>query len=208
MIMAGLYNIKAVMKKISSFDNLGQHMCFFGGSVPYIYYNKESNREHSDIDVLVDNNYMGIIRRLVQQNNLSVPELDSINLHLGDDYGLKIFIDNVYVEFEPMFIEDGKLIRKSFSPDKELAGIEKIPFHNLNDLIVELDIDGIKTFCQSPELIKCEKERYNREKDLIDIKFIDSQKINVEKYNRVKKSIELSSVSINNYSDLRKKKNL
>ena len=27
-------------------------MCLFGGASPYIYYDKESNREHSDIDVI------------------------------------------------------------------------------------------------------------------------------------------------------------
>lgn len=44
--MSSLYEIKSVIKKISSIENLGQHVCFFGGSVPYIYYNRESNREH------------------------------------------------------------------------------------------------------------------------------------------------------------------
>ena len=39
--MSSLNEIKAVIKKISEIGDLGQHMCFFGGSVPYIYYNKE-----------------------------------------------------------------------------------------------------------------------------------------------------------------------
>ena len=138
--MSSLYEIKSVIKKISSIENLGQHMCFFGGSVPYIYYNRESNREHSDIDVLVDEKYIDVIRQLAKQSNLYIPKFDSLNLDLGDDYGLKIFIDGVYVEFEPMFIDNGMLVRKSFSPNKEMAGIEKIPFQELTDLIVEIDI--------------------------------------------------------------------
>ena len=203
------YNeIKAVIKKISEIGNLGQHMCFFGGSVPYIYYNKESNREHSDIDILIDKKYIDVIRQLAKQNNLYIPKLDSLNLDLGDDYGLKIFIDGVYVEFEPMYIDNGMLVRKSFSPNKEMAGTEIIPFEELTDLIVSIDIDGIKSYCQSPELIKAAKEQYKREKDLLDIRFIDSQEIDVEKYHRVKKSLELSEVSITNYEDLRNKKTL
>lgn len=208
MIMASLQSIKAVVKKISSIEPLGQHMCLFGGSVPYMYYNKESNRNHSDIDILMDDEYINIIRELAKQNNLYISELDSLNLGLGDDYGLKLFIDGVYVEFEPMSIDNGNLVRKSFSPNKEIAGIEMIPFQELTDLIVEIDIDGVKTYCQSPELIKGEKEQYRREKDLLDIKFIDSQGIDIEKYNRVRKAIELSNVSMDSYEDLRTKKSL
>jgi hypothetical protein len=206
--MSSLNEIKAVIKKISEIGNLGQHMCFFGGSVPYIYYNKESNREHSDIDILIDKKCIDVIRQLAKQNNLYIPKLDSLNLDLGDDYGLKVFIDGVYVEFEPMYIDNGMLVRKSFSPNKELAGTEIIPFKELTDLIVSIDIDGIKSYCQSPELIKAAKEQYKREKDLLDISFIDSQGIDVEKYKRVKKSLELSETSITSYEDLRSKKTL
>jgi hypothetical protein len=206
--MSSLNEIKAVIKKISEIGNLGQHMCFFGGSVPYIYYNKESNREHSDIDILIDKKYIDVIRQLAKQNNLYIPKLDSLNLDLGDDYGLKVFIDGVYVEFEPMYIDNGMLVRKSFSPNKELAGTEIIPFKELTDLIVSIDIDGIKSYCQSPELIKAAKEQYKREKDLLDISFIDSQGIDVEKYKRVKRSLELSETSITSYEDLRSKKTL
>ena len=137
-----------------------------------------------------------------------IPKFDSLNLDLGDDYGLKIFIDGVYVEFEPMYIDNGMLVRKSFSPNKEIAGTEMIPFEELTDLIVAIDIDGIKSYCQSPELIKAEKEQYKREKDLLDISFIDSQGIDIEKYHRVKKSLELSEASITSYEDLRSKKSL
>ena len=206
--MSSLNEIKAIIKKISEIGNLGQHMCFFGGSVPYIYYNKESNREHSDIDILIDKKCIDVIRQLAKQNNLYIPKLDSLNLDLGDDYGLKIFIDGVYVEFEPMYIDNGMLVRKSFSPNKELAGTEIIPFKELTDLIVSIDIDGIKSYCQSPELIKAAKEQYKREKDLLDISFIDSQGIDVEKYKRVKRSLELSETSITSYEDLRSKKTL
>ncbi len=206
--MASLNNVKVVVKKISTIENLGEHLCFFGGSVPYIYYNKESNREHSDVDILVDKEYMDVVRQLAKQSNLYRPNLDSLNLDLRDDYGLKLFIDGVYVEFEPMYVEDGMLIRKSFSPDKSLAGVEMIPFEELTDLIVELNIDGVKSYCQSPELIKAEKEQYKREKDLLDINFIDSQDIDVDKYHRVKKSIESSTATINTYEELKNRKTL
>ena len=204
--MASLEKVKSVIKKIISVEGIAEHICFFGGSIPYIYFNQESNREHSDIDVLVEEEYVDIIRQLVQQSNLYKPELDSINLNLDGDYGLKVFIDGVYVEFEPMIVKNGIFTRKSFSSNREVAGIEQIPYSELDDLITRIDIDGIETFCQSMEMIKVGKEQYKREKDLIDIKFIDSQGIDIEKYRRVKKSIEMSSTSISSYEDLRTKK--
>ena len=166
--------------------DLGEHMCLFGGAVPYMYFNKESNREHSDIDILVDGEFINVIRDLAKQNNIYIPELDSLNLELDDDYGLKVYVDGVYVEFEPMSIEDGQLVRKSFSPKRELAGVEMIPFQDLVDLIVEIDLNGIKSYCQSPELIKAEKEQYKREKDLLDIEFIDSQGISMDSYENLR----------------------
>lgn len=204
--MPSLNNIKDVIKKIISIDEISEHICLFGGSIPYIYFNRESNREHSDIDVLVEEGHIDVIRNLVQQNKLYSPELDSINLGLDDDYGLKVFIDGVYVEFEPMNVKDNIFTRKSFSPNREVAGIEQIPYSRLDDLITEIDVDGIKTFCQSIEMIKVGKEQYKREKDLMDIKFIENQGFDKEKYERVKKSVEMSSTFISNYEDLRERK--
>lgn len=204
--MARLEDIKSIIKKIISVEGIGEHICFFGGAIPYIYFNKESNREHSDLDVLVEEGYMDIIRQLLQQSNLYKPELDSINLNLDDDYGLKVFIDGVYVEFEPMIAKDGLFIRKSFSPNKEVAGAEQIPYSELDDLITTMDIDGVKTYCQSIEMIKMSKEQYKRDKDLMDIKFIESQGFDAEKCKRVKKSIEMSSTFINTYDDLKQLK--
>lgn len=203
--MASLEQVKSVMKKLSSMNGVGNHLCFFGGSVPYIYHNKQSGREHIDIDVLVDERYMGVIREMAQSRDNYHEELDSLALNLDDDYGLKIFIDGVYVEFEPMSIRDGMFIRKSFSPDKSVAGLEKIPFEELEDLMIPIDIDGVQTFCESMELIKVGKEKYKREKDLKDIDFIDSMGIDTEKYERVKKAVEMSNTSIGTYEELRKR---
>lgn len=203
--MPSLDQIRSVINKLASIDGLGEHLCFFGGSVPYILFDKQSGREHSDIDVLVDERYMSVIRELAQSRGNYQQELDSINLGLDDDYGLKIFIGGVYVEFEPMSIRDGVFIRKSFSPDKNVAGMEQIPFDKIEDLVTRLDIDGVQTFCESMELIKVSKEKYKREKDLKDIDFIDSMGIDAEKYERVKRAVELSVTSISTYEELRNK---
>lgn len=173
--------------------------------MPYIYHNQDSNREHSDIDVLVDEEYLPIIRQLLQENNLYNPTLDSLNLGLNKDYGLKAYIDGVYVEFEPMTIKNGIFSRASFSPNREQAGTEYIPYTNIEDLIIPIEIDGVNTYTQSMELIKAVKEQYKRTKDLQDIAFIDNHGIDQEKYLRVSESVKNTTTIMHSYDELRKK---
>lgn len=201
--MATLTDIKAVINKMIAHGDLGQHICFFGGSMPYIYHGKESGREHSDIDVLVDENYMEIIRLLLQTNGLYRENLDSLNLGLDMDYGIKAFIDGVYVEFEPVNFASGIMTRKSFSPDKELAGSEEISYSNIEDIIVPIEMNGVHTFSQSMEMIKAGKEKYKRAKDLKDISFIDQNGIDYEKYLRVKAAMVQAKTTLKTYEALR-----
>ena len=204
--MATLEEVKSVVKKISSVGDLRNHICFFGGAMPYIFHNQDSNREHSDIDVLVEVAYLDAIRQLLKNNNLYRPELDSLNLGLDQDYGFKVFIDGVYVEFEPMIVANNALTRLSFSPNRELAGSEAIPFVNIEDLITPVNVDGITTFTQSMELIKVSKEKYNREKDLQDIAFIESKGIDMDKHHRVQLAMKEAETIMSTYEDLRIKK--
>ena len=152
-MMPKLEEVRNVVKKISSIDELKGRICFFGGAMPYIYHGEESGREHSDIDVLVDEEVMGVLRDMFKKAENYRPHLDSMNLGLDKDYGFKIFIDGVYVEFEPMSIKDGHLIRSSFSPDKELAGTEVVPFLEMEDVVIPITVDGISTYTESMELI-------------------------------------------------------
>ena len=176
-------------------------MCFFGGSMPYIMTNQDSIREHSDIDILIDSEYMPIIREILKESNLYKSELDSLNLNVDDDYGLKTFIDGVYVEFEPMKIDNSFLHRKSFSPNKQLVGEEITPFVEMSDLIVPIEIDGIRTYSQSLEYIKVQKEKYSREKDVQDVNYINNVGIDSLKYERAKSSFENTTTQLQSYSN-------
>jgi len=203
-MMPKLEEVRNVVKKISSIDELKGRICFFGGAMPYIYHGEESGREHSDIDVLVDEEVMGVLRDMFKKAENYRPHLDSINLGLDKDYGFKIFIDGVYVEFEPMSIKDGHLIRSSFSPDKEFAGTEVIPFLEMEDVVVPITVDGISTHTESMELIRASKAKYERDKDLKDIAFIDSHGIDPERYARVVACLKQADVSMSSYEELRR----
>ena len=202
--MPKLEEVRNVVKKISSIDELKGRICFFGGAMPYIYHGEESGREHSDIDVLVDEEVMGVLRDMFKKAENYRPHLDSMNLGLDKDYGFKIFIDGVYVEFEPMSIKDGHLIRSSFSPDKELAGTEVIPFLEMEDVVIPVSVDGISTYTESMELIRASKAKYERDKDLKDIAFIDSHGIDPERYARVVACLKQADVSMSSYEELRR----
>lgn len=66
---------------------------FFLAVQYHIYILIKNQIENILILILVEEEYVDIIRQLVQQSNLYKPELDSINLNLDGDYGLKVFVD-------------------------------------------------------------------------------------------------------------------
>ncbi len=199
--MVSLDQVKDAIKELIAIDDVGDHVCFFGGSIPYIVANKQSRREHSDIDVLVDENYMDKIRKIAQERFHYMPNLDSVTLGLDSDYGFKIFIGDVYVEFEPIAIKEGRFVQRSFSPNSKKAGEQQIPFVDIEDLITPIKINGISTHCQSLEMIRASKEQYGRPKDIEDIEFIDNYGINQEKYERVKTALSNSISNIFEYED-------
>ena len=209
--MTTLQQIRKVINKILSVEGLGKHLYFFGGAMPYILQGEESEREHSDIDVLVDISYMEELRKLLKDHQLYQPKRDSLSLGFREDYGLKVFIDDVYVEFEPVMFENNTMIRKSFSPNLEMVGVESIPFVELTDFIIPVQIDGIDTFSATLEFIKASKElatekygRSIREKDLKDIDFINQSGIDSKKYERVKKEFSSSTVKMKSYEEAKK----
>lgn len=206
--MPSLDHIKRVVERIASVDEIREHIYFFGGAIPYIYYGEESGRDHTDIDILVDESHIDIIRDILKDHNKYQEEYDSLKLGLDEDYGVKAWIDGIYVEFEPVSIENGTLKRYTFSPEKELVGIEEITYEKEDDLIVPMEINGKTTYCQSNELNKAAKEKYGREKDLKDAEFIGNHDIDVDKYERVKKSIGEAKTTIISYEESKKKKEI
>lgn len=200
--MVSFNQVKKAIKELISVGSVGKHICFFGGPIPYIVANKQSGRNHSDVDVLVDEKYMDQLRRIVKERFYYMPNLDSITLGLDADYGFKAYIENVYVEFEPIAIKDGVFVKRNFSPQSKKAGEQQIPFVDIEDLIIPITIDGIPTHCQSFEMIKASKDLYRRPKDIEDIEFIDSYGINQEKYERVQNALSKTATNIFEYGEL------
>ena len=87
------------------------------------------------------------------------------------------------------------------SPQKQIVGEEITPFVEISDLIIPIEVDGVKTYSQSMEYIRVQKEKYLREKDIDDINFINRVGINTNNYNKVKTSFENAKVQLQNYSN-------
>jgi hypothetical protein len=199
--MPSLDEVKNVIIELISLEDVADHVCFFGGAMPYIVAGEQSGRNHSDIDVLVDEEYMEKIRQIAQEKFHYMPEQDSLAMGMNRDYGFKIFIDGVYVEFEPIAVRDGIFFHRSFSLNSKKAGEQQIPFKDIQDIMVLVKINGIKTYAQSNEMIRLSKAECGRPKDLADIAFIDSCGIDTEKYARLQEAISSRKLNIFAYED-------
>ena len=195
--------IKDLLIKIASIKVLADNIVIFGGVAPYLMTDTESNRNHSDVDILVSQDKMFLIRDLLIANNIYKSEMDSLNIpELNDDYGVKAVINGIYVEFEPFVVENNKLTRKSFSLDGQMAGEETFTFDNLGDLVVPISLSGIQTRAYSPEFMKVQKEKYYRPKDIKDIDFLNKMVLDEEKYNRVNASFQKKETTYFHYGSV------
>lgn len=76
--MTGNYQkIKSIILRLCLDENLKDKIIVVGGTVPYLISKKESNREHSDIDIIIKQEDMLLVRKYLKRERLST--LDSLN---------------------------------------------------------------------------------------------------------------------------------
>lgn len=190
-------SIVNVLMDIVQHDDLGNIVFVSGGIVPWIISKKDSNRKHGDIDLLVSNENMPKIRKFLSEHNLYDASLDSLNYEnaLGVDYGIDTYIDGISVGFYPYEkTKDRSIIQRSFSPieinGKKDLKTKKIPNIEINDYLSKATLpNGSLIGISSLEIIKATKEKAAREKDIYDIREIDRIGYDVDRYERVKDSI-------------------
>lgn len=192
------YNkIKNVIELIVSEERIKEKIYISGGSVPWIISNKDSNREHGDIDIICKKENMELIRNLLKENNIYHEELDSLNYeqnHEKKDYGVDTIIRGVPVGFYPFEYKDGVIIQRSFSPKAFYGKIELkekiIEGLNIEDYVTVVELEnGQKIGITTLEVLKATKSTLLRGKDISDIKQINKIGINSEKYGKVNRAI-------------------
>ena len=76
--MSNYSKIKDIILKLNLERILKGKLYIVGGTVPYLVSNTISDREHSDIDIIVATNNMSDVREYLKKNNLYVKDLDSM----------------------------------------------------------------------------------------------------------------------------------
>lgn len=74
-MMSNYQKIKKLILMLNQHDFLKNKIVIVGGTVPYLVSQRESNREHSDIDIIVRQEDMSFVREYLKREKLSV--LDS-----------------------------------------------------------------------------------------------------------------------------------
>mgnify|MGYP000008943601 CR=1 FL=1 len=191
--MSNYSKIKDIILKLNSEELLKEKLYIVGGTVPYLISNTMSNREHSDIDIIVAANDMNVVREYLKNNNLYIKDFDSIMFDYNKnkiDYGIDCIIDGITVNFAPFEIVDNNIIQKNFL-SKQSSGINALVTVTLNNVKIEdctttIIIDQVKIKTYNLEMVRIMKEKSNKPKDVVDIEVIDEYGYDEKKYNDLK----------------------
>ena len=191
--MSNYSKIKDIILKLNSEKILKGKLYIVGGTVPYLVSNTISDREHSDIDIIVATNNMSDVREYLKKNNLYVKDLDSMMFDYNKnkiDYGIDCVIDGITINFAPFEIFDNTMVQKNFLR-KQSNGINALVTVTLENVKIEdctttIIVDQTKIKTYNLEMVRIMKEKSNKPKDVVDIKVIDEYGYNEKKYDDLK----------------------
>ena len=191
--MSNYSKIKDIILKLNLEKILKGKLYIVGGTVPYLVSNTISDREHSDIDIIVATNNMSDVREYLKKNNLYVKDLDSMMFDYNKnkiDYGIDCVIDGITINFAPFEIFDNTMVQKNFLR-KRSNGINALVTVTLENVKIEdctttIIVDQTKIKTYNLEMVRIMKEKSNKPKDVVDIKVIDEYGYNEKKYDDLK----------------------
>ena len=191
--MSNYSKIKDIILKLNLEKILKGKLYIVGGTVPYLVSNTISDREHSDIDIIVATNNMSDVREYLKKNNLYVKDLDSMMFDYNKnkiDYGIDCVIDGITINFAPFEIFDNTMVQKNFLRKQSnrinalvTVTLENVKIEHCTTTII-VDQTKIKTY--NLEMVRIMKEKSNKPKDVVDIKVIDEYGYNEKKYDDLK----------------------
>lgn len=176
MIINGKIHInsnKKVLDKIEKeTSNINVKLYIAGGIVPYLLLNQDSNRLHSDIDLICDIKDMNTLRTLGQKYSVYQKQLDSLNFK-NKDYGFEIFINNIKVGIYPFIIKNKIIYQYSYDAQTKTFKTKTIQVENITDYLMKYQSSDNKIYhTMSLEFIKMSKEKAGRKKDILDLQKI------------------------------------
>lgn len=194
--MAGNYvKVKNIILKLNQEELLKHKIIIVGGTVPYLVSKKESNREHSDIDVIVRQENMAFVREYLKREHLSV--IDSLDLPYNKqriDYGADVVIDGIPVNFAPYEVNGDTLVQRNFLV-KQSSGIDALATVSMrnvdmDNMFMMTSINGTAIHTYSLEMVKIMKEKSKKKKDAVDIKVIDDFGYDEKNYTVLKEQLK------------------
>lgn len=179
-------DIIKVYDKITDMNKTNAKLYLTGGIVPYLLLGEESNRKHSNLNLLCSKNDIMIIREVFRNKNLYEPKRDSLTYTINNiDYGFQVVVDSVKVDISVFEEKDDGIIEYSFDCHRRIGKIKKIAA-KLNDYIMPYySSDNKKYMTKALEFIIADKLILNRDKDKIDI--IKIQECNGISSDKIKK---------------------
>ena len=160
-------------RKIEKMNKTVAKLYLSGGIVPYALLNEDSNRKHSNLDLICSKDDIKMIREIFRKKNLYEPKRDSLTYTINNiDYGFQVVIDKIKVNVSVFEEKDDGIVEYSFDCKKRIGRIKNIAA-KLNDYIVPyVSADNKKYMTMSLEFIIADKLLLNREKDKKDIEKI------------------------------------
>lgn len=179
--------LMTTFEKIEKMNKTKVKLYLSGGLVPYVLLNEQSERKHTDLDLLCKKEDMRIIREVFRNNDLYDPKKDSLTYTVNNiDYGFEVVIDKVKVNISVFEEVSDGIVEYYFNSKTKIGRIKNINT-KLNDYIVPyVSSNNKKYLTKSLELIIADKLLLNREKDKKDIEKIqECNGINIEKIKKI-----------------------
>lgn len=193
--MRSNYNkIKRIVLELFSEEDLKDKLIVVGGIVPYLLSDTESEREHSDIDIIVKQDDMWFVRNYLEIKGIDT--IDSMKFSYNrshTDYGTDAMIDSITVNFAPYEINGNVMVQRNFMTKKS-SGLDVFVTVTMKDISIEkvfckAYVEGVLISTFSPEMVKVMKEKSKKKKDKTDIKVIEDYGYDKETYFILKKEL-------------------
>ena len=169
---------KRIILRLNQDESLKNRIILVGGTVPYLISGKESEREHSDIDMIVRQEHMPLVREYLKREEISV--VDSLNLAYNKqrlDYGIDAIIEGIPLNFAPYECTGSTMIQRNFLT-KQSSGMDALAtvtmkHIDVSNVFTEISVSGTVIRTYSLEMVKIMKEKSKKKKDAVDMKVID-----------------------------------
>ena len=125
-----------VYNKVMKMNKTKAKLYLAGGIIPYVLLNENSNRKHTNLDLLCSKDDVRMIREVFRKNDLYEPKRDSLTYTVnGIDYGFQVVVDKIKVNVAVFEVKEEGLVEYSFDCHRRIGRIKNINA-KLNDYIV------------------------------------------------------------------------